>query len=152
MRTLPLMRPAGVLHVRGAKWSPVYDARLDTGKNGRKPALDLVRRAEIVQTTGEDWADVQLAVSTARTAKGGNAPELRPLIVHYPAPRPQVSSRMQEFSRGPVLASAYGEAGDRTELKQERSPPRAGSRGRHPGLPGGLPHPRPRQRHRQRRA
>jgi uncharacterized protein (TIGR02231 family) len=75
--------------VRGARWSPLYDARLDTGKDGRKPALDLVRRAEIVQTTGEDWTDVQLAVTTVRTAKGGNAPELRPLIVHYPIPRPQ---------------------------------------------------------------
>src|SRR5262249_37391761 len=75
--------------VRGARWSPVYDARLDTGKGGRKPALDLVRRAQIVQTTGEDWTDVQLAVSTVRTARGGNAPELRPLIVRYPIPRPQ---------------------------------------------------------------
>jgi uncharacterized protein (TIGR02231 family) len=75
--------------VREARWSPLYDARLDTGKGGRKPAIDLVRRAEIVQTTGEDWADVQLAVSTARTAKGGNAPELRPLIVRYPLLRPE---------------------------------------------------------------
>jgi uncharacterized protein (TIGR02231 family) len=72
--------------VRGARWSPIYDARLDTGGRDRKPSIDLVRRAEIVQATGEDWNDVQLAVSTARTAKGGSAPELRPLIVRYPAP------------------------------------------------------------------
>ncbi len=77
--------------VGGARWLPVYDARLDTGKGGRKPALDLVRRAEIVQTTGEDWTDVQLAVSTVRAAKGGNAPELRPLIVNYSLPRAQAS-------------------------------------------------------------
>ena len=51
----------------------------------RKPALELIRRAEIVQPTGEDWADVALAVSTVRTANGGSAPELRPLIVRYPA-------------------------------------------------------------------
>ncbi len=76
--------------VRGARWSPLYDARLDTGKGGRKPVIDLVRRAEIAQTTGEDWTDVQLAVSTVRIAKGGSAPELRPLIVHYPIPRPPV--------------------------------------------------------------
>ncbi len=72
--------------VRGARWSPIYDARLDTGGRDRKPSLDLVRRAEIVQATGEDWNEVQLAVSTVRTAKGGSAPELRPLIVRYPAP------------------------------------------------------------------
>ena len=74
--------------MRGARWSPLYDARLDTGARDRKPSLELVRRAEIVQNTGEDWQDVQLAVSTVRTAKGGNAPDLRPLIVRYPAPRP----------------------------------------------------------------
>jgi len=84
--------------VRGARWSPIYDARLDTG--GRKPSIDLVRRAEIVQATGEDWNDVQLAVSTARTAKGGSAPELRPLIVRYPAPpRP-----LAEGARAPTSA------------------------------------------------
>lgn len=41
-----------------------------------------------MQNTGEDWQDVQLAVSTVRTAKGGNAPDLRPLIVRYPVARP----------------------------------------------------------------
>lgn len=72
--------------VRGARWSPIYDARLDTGGRDRKPSIDLVRRAEVIQATGEDWRDVELAVSTVRTAKGGSAPELRPLIVRYPTP------------------------------------------------------------------
>jgi uncharacterized protein (TIGR02231 family) len=70
--------------VRGARWVPLYDARLDTGTKERKPALELVRRAEIVQQTGEDWTDVALSVSTVRTAKGGNAPELVSLLVRYP--------------------------------------------------------------------
>ena len=69
--------------VRGARWAPLYDARLDSGTRERKPALELVRRAEIVQQTGEDWSDVALSVSTVRTAKGGSGPELRPLIVRY---------------------------------------------------------------------
>jgi uncharacterized protein (TIGR02231 family) len=72
--------------VRGARWVPLYDARLDTGTKERKPALELVRRAEIVQQTGEDWTDVALSVSTVRTAKGGNAPELVSLLVRYPVP------------------------------------------------------------------
>jgi uncharacterized protein (TIGR02231 family) len=70
--------------VRGARWMPVYDARLDTGGKDRKPSLELIRRAEVTQNTGEDWGDVALAVSTVRTAGGGNAPELRPWIVRYP--------------------------------------------------------------------
>jgi len=82
--------------VRGARWSPIYDARLDTGGRDRKPSIDLVRRAEIVQATGEDWNDAELAVSTARTAKGGSAPELRPLIVRYRAPPTPLRGTLQQ--------------------------------------------------------
>jgi uncharacterized protein (TIGR02231 family) len=74
--------------VRNARWVPLYDARLDTGTKDRKPALELVRRAEITQTTGEDWSNVALAVSTVRTARGGNAPDLNSLIVQYPQVAP----------------------------------------------------------------
>jgi uncharacterized protein (TIGR02231 family) len=73
---------------------PLYDARLDTGAKDRKASLELVRRAEIVQRTGEDWANVSLAVSTVRTARGGSAPNLSPMIVRFPelmqAPRQQM--------------------------------------------------------------
>jgi uncharacterized protein (TIGR02231 family) len=72
--------------VRNARWTPLYDARLDTGSKDRKPALELVRRAEITQNTGEDWSNVALNVSTVRTARGGNAPDLNSLIVQYPQP------------------------------------------------------------------
>ena len=74
--------------VRNARWTPLYDARLDTGAKDRKPALELVRRADITQSTGEDWSNVSLGVSTVRLARGGSAPELGSLIVQYPqAPR-----------------------------------------------------------------
>ncbi|MEA2870401.1 MAG: hypothetical protein QOH67_377, partial [Hyphomicrobiales bacterium] len=84
--------------VRGARWQPLYDARLDSGSRERKPAIELVRRAEIVQQTGEDWSDVALSVSTVRTSKGGSAPELSPLVVRYPAPpaRPLGAGRMEQ--------------------------------------------------------
>jgi uncharacterized protein (TIGR02231 family) len=72
--------------VRGARWQPIYDARLNTGARDQEPALELVRRAEIVQQTGEDWNDVALSVATVMTARGGSAPELRPVIVRYPEP------------------------------------------------------------------
>ena len=79
--------------VRNARWVPIYDARLDTGAKDRKPALELVRRAEITQNTGEDWSNVTLAVSTVRTARGGRAPDLNSLIVQYPQlPRPVASA------------------------------------------------------------
>ena len=72
--------------VRNARWAPLYDARLDTGAKDRKPALELVRRAEITQSTGEDWSNVTLGVSTVRVARGGAAPDLNSLVVQYPQP------------------------------------------------------------------
>jgi len=74
--------------VRSARWVPLYDARLDTSARDRKPALELVRRAEIQQSTGEDWSDVALSVSTVRTGRGGSAPELKTVIAQFPSPPP----------------------------------------------------------------
>jgi uncharacterized protein (TIGR02231 family) len=84
--------------VRNARWAPLYDARLDTGAKDRKPALELVRRAEITQATGEDWSDVALSVSTVRSARGGKAPELNSLIVQYPSPVPAQPSPVSTFT------------------------------------------------------
>ncbi|WFU82907.1 mucoidy inhibitor MuiA family protein [Bradyrhizobium sp. CIAT3101] len=70
--------------VRNARWLPLYDARLDTGAKDRKPQLELVRRAEVTQSTGEDWSNVTLGVSTVRIARGGSAPELGSLVAQYP--------------------------------------------------------------------
>ena len=94
--------------VRNARWTPLSDARLDTGAKDRKPALELVRRAEIVQTTGEDWSNVALGVSTVRTARGGNAPELKSLIVQYPqVPRPMAAGSASDaaYSRSREVAA-----------------------------------------------
>ena len=86
--------------VRQARWAPLYDARLDTGAKDRKPALELVRRAEITQSTGEDWSNVALGVSTVRIARGGSAPELNSLIVQYPqVPRPLGAGTVSELAR-----------------------------------------------------
>jgi uncharacterized protein (TIGR02231 family) len=112
--------------VRGARWHPLYDARLDSGSRDRKPALELVRRAEIVQQTGEDWSDVALSVSTVRTARGGSAPELSPLIVRYPQPappppRPMMGGRADNFAATAAAPqAAKEEARDRAAPAAER--------------------------------
>ena len=94
--------------VRGARWAPLYDARLDTGTRERKPALELIRRAEIVQQTGEDWSDVALSVSTVRTAKGGGGPELRPLVVRYAEPAGECGEELAHRSGSSRARAAAG--------------------------------------------
>src|SRR5690242_19222333 len=101
--------------VRNARWVPLYDARLDTGAKDRKPSIELVRRAEITQATGEDWSNVTLGVSTVRTAHGGAAPDLTSLIVQYPqVPRPLAlgSARERAFSAAPPAPAAEPVAQD----------------------------------------
>jgi uncharacterized protein (TIGR02231 family) len=110
--------------VRNARWAPLYDARLDTGAKDRKPALELVRRAEITQNTGEDWSNVALAVSTVRTARGGKAPDLNSLIVQYPPPlRPlpaaPVSSAMDHTKPQRSVSTAPPEARSKVAEEQQ---------------------------------
>ena len=107
--------------VRAARWTPLYDARLDTGARDRKPALELVRRAEITQTTGEDWSNVALSVSTVRSARGGKAPELNSLIVQYPAPlRPAApaSAGLVDNLRSAQRFKSLGQSADRADEQQ----------------------------------
>ena len=114
--------------VRNARWTPLYDARLDTGAKDRKPALELVRRAEITQSTGEDWSNVALGVSTLRTARGGNAPELNTLVVQYPqVPKPMAAGSMSDSAQSrtmrlaaPMLAAPppQSEARERADEQQ----------------------------------
>ncbi len=106
--------------VRHARWVPLYDARLDTGAKDRKPALELVRRAEIVQTTGEDWSNVTLAVSTVRTARGGNAPDLSSLIVQYPPALPPPMGAMMDSARPRALAAAPAASEPMEKRAEER--------------------------------
>ncbi len=60
--------------LRDARWLPVYDAELSTGE--AKPRLNLVRRADVIQRSGEDWVDTQLTLSTTRVRRSTDAPEV----------------------------------------------------------------------------
>jgi uncharacterized protein (TIGR02231 family) len=98
--------------VRNARWVPLYDARLDTGAKDRKPQLELVRRAEVTQSTGEDWSNVTLGVSTVRISRGGSAPELNPLVAQYPqVPKPLALGTASDLARpAPMTRQAQSPA------------------------------------------
>ncbi|WP_027519959.1 mucoidy inhibitor MuiA family protein [Bradyrhizobium sp. WSM1417] len=105
-------------NVRNARWLPLYDARLDTGAKDRKPQVELVRRAEVTQSTGEDWSNVALGVSTVRIGRGGSALELNSLVAQYPqVPRPR--------ALGSVSDSAMPAAAPMQQRKMEVSAARA---------------------------
>ena len=72
--------------VRNARWAPLYDARLDTGNAQVKPKLELVRRASIMQRTGEDWGDAEVTLSTTRVSGSAAAPDLPTLALNIYEP------------------------------------------------------------------
>jgi uncharacterized protein (TIGR02231 family) len=81
--------------VPGASWSALYDARLQTGDKTNAPSLSLIRRAEIRQTSGENWDNVALTLSTTRPNASAGIPELNPITVDFeapPVPRPMAGA------------------------------------------------------------
>ena len=75
--------------VHGASWQPLYEARMVTGEGGGAARLRLIRRARIIQSSGEDWDNVKLSLSTTRPSQGTAAPVLNPVrIVFRPKPKP----------------------------------------------------------------
>lgn len=65
--------------IRGASWMPVYDAELNS-ENGK---LNLKSLAEIRQTTGEDWTNVAVILSTLRPASNAALPELDSWTINF---------------------------------------------------------------------
>jgi uncharacterized protein (TIGR02231 family) len=79
--------------VRNAAWTPRYDARLQTGTKTAPPQLELTRRAEIKQRTGEPWDNVALQLSTTRPTANAAAPELHTVTVDFePERKPQLAT------------------------------------------------------------
>lgn len=116
-------------NVRNARWLPLYDARLDTGAKDRKPQLELVRRAEVTQSTGEDWSNVTLGVSTVRIGRGGSAPELNSLVAQYPqGPKSLAAGAISDLARPapvarqmqPQLSAKIAEAAEPRERADEQ--------------------------------
>jgi len=69
--------------VNGAGWRPAYRAGLDSA--GSKVLLE--RQGAISQTTGEDWTDVKLKLSTGQPRLSPQGTEPRPWMLSLYSPR-----------------------------------------------------------------
>jgi uncharacterized protein (TIGR02231 family) len=75
-------------HVGGASWRPLYDLVL-AGER-----LNVSYLAEITQSSGEDWPEVALVLSTTRQGQSRTLPELSPWYIGRPRPMPAPTSAM----------------------------------------------------------
>jgi uncharacterized protein (TIGR02231 family) len=109
--------------VNGASWSPFYDARLATADEGgaspdlTAPKLTLARRAAVTQTTGEDWENVKLSLSTTRPGTAMTAPALDMLSADFEAPQ----AAPQQSNAPAPLAAQRGKAWPAAEVQTLRS-------------------------------
>ena len=75
-------------HVGGASWRPLYDLALEGER------LNVSYLAEITQSSGEDWPEVALVLSTTRQGQSRTLPELSPWYIGRPRPLPAPASAM----------------------------------------------------------
>ncbi|HOZ77832.1 MAG TPA: DUF4139 domain-containing protein [Ferruginibacter sp.] len=96
-----------------AHWSAFYDLRAD---NVSSP-LKLIYRAKVFQTTGIDWKQVKLSLSTSTPSQTGNAPVFSTWFLSYINPvslyEKQISAgnTIQSFDKGESLSEvvvSYG--------------------------------------------
>lgn len=89
---------------QNALWTPFYDARVTDVHS----PFNLVYKAKVSQTTGIDWKQVRLKLSTALPDRFGNAPILKTWFLQYVQPKSGlqirgVSSLLEEQVAGTSL-------------------------------------------------
>jgi hypothetical protein len=65
-----------------AHWDPSYDLKV----NSSTEPLHILYKARVVQTTGLDWKQVKLSLSTSMPTQGGNAPVLKTWFLQFLSP------------------------------------------------------------------
>lgn len=91
--------------VGNVSWSPYYDIRVKDNKSD----VQFFLKANIYQSTGEDWNNVKLKLTTANPAEGGVKPELQTNWLGFQEIFPKKLQRYQgEVITGGTPAS-YGD-------------------------------------------
>ena len=81
--------------VAGASWNPFYEARAHTNEN----EVFWQQYANVRQSTGEDWVNIPIQLSTAEPSLSGQMPETNPWFIQKLEPRPMRSSFRKEMRK-----------------------------------------------------
>ncbi|MFY8004909.1 MAG: DUF4139 domain-containing protein, partial [Chitinophagaceae bacterium] len=111
---------------QNASWSPFYDVKV----NQTNGPIELWYRGKISQTTGLDWKQVKLSLSTAIPSQWGNAPVLQGWFLSYQqaykAYQRSLASNQIQTMQAPVLneevvVTGYGTADADKRIKVKGS-------------------------------
>ncbi len=86
--------------VTQAWWRPQYDVRVVIDADGNRGEVELTYVGLVQQSTGENWDQISLALSTARPSQATVLPELHPLYLQAYTPPPPV----MPMGAAPMLA------------------------------------------------
>ncbi|MBW4593062.1 MAG: mucoidy inhibitor MuiA family protein [Brasilonema angustatum HA4187-MV1] len=98
--------------VNYASWTPLYDLRVNTSSN----SINLTYLAEVTQSTGEDWTNVSLTLSTAKPGLGTLPPLLEPWYIDVL--RPPEFLRMQRLAAMPTPPSGDNPTSETEQLQE----------------------------------
>jgi uncharacterized protein (TIGR02231 family) len=99
-----------------ARWTPIYDLRATDINN----PINLYFKSKISQTTGEDWKNIYMTLSTGNPAQGGAKPILSPWYLSFYNPYvydDKISSMKKESRKLDAPSSApkeYNEVSGKT--------------------------------------
>ncbi|MDJ0636091.1 MAG: mucoidy inhibitor MuiA family protein [Xenococcaceae cyanobacterium MO_188.B29] len=88
--------------VNRASWRPLYDLKVDT----QAKQLNLAYLAEVKQSTGEDWQNVALVLSTAKPGLGTLPPKLQPWYIDANKPVTVASPKARKMRASNEFDSA----------------------------------------------
>jgi len=106
--------------VTQASWHPQYDVRVELDLDGNKGEVELTYLGVVQQSTGENWEQVNLALSTARPSQASVLPELEPHYLYaYTPPLPVAAPLMAMAPRARMSRAAGSAQSDTFAVMQE---------------------------------
>ncbi|MBK9288027.1 MAG: DUF4139 domain-containing protein [Flavobacteriales bacterium] len=93
--------------VGNAGWTPAYDLR---AKSVGQP-IELLMKAQVVNSTGEDWTKVDMSLSSGNPTQGGVMPQLQTWVLEQPYTIQTLSARggRMDDVRAPAAAPSVAE-------------------------------------------
>lgn len=82
-------------YVQNAGWTPIYDLRV---KDSNSP-ISLSYKAKVYQSTGVEWANVDLILSTGNPSRGATKPTFYPWSLSY------INNYQRVYGRAPQMKS-----------------------------------------------
>jgi uncharacterized protein (TIGR02231 family) len=102
--------------VTNASWNPIYDFR---AKEVGEP-MEISYRAHVSQTTGIDWKDINLTLSTADPTQSTETPEFfaQHLKIYQPVAAFKSNNRAQYARKEKAESAAWGNGGDYDDVEE----------------------------------